>query len=107
MSSQSKNPPKFSSNKDYQTYKRELDAWTKVTKEDKKLWGNIVALSLPEDDPSDIRRKVFAGVNTDDEEGYTNLVKYLDEEFSRDQVVDTCEKIRALVTHKKDPKCTM
>ena len=62
MSDSSKNPPKFSSKKDYQSYKLELETWTKVTKHEKKNWGNIVALSLPEDDPSDIRRKVFAAV---------------------------------------------
>ena len=106
-STQSKNPPRFSSSKDYQTFKRELTTWTKVTKEDKKNWGNIIALSLPEDDPSDIRRKVFAGVNFDEETGYNTLIQFLDEEFSKDVIVDTCDKIRALVTHKKDPNATM
>ena len=84
MSVQSKNPPKFSSSKDYQTYKREVDTWTKVTKEEKKNWGNIIALSLPEDDPSDIRRKVFAGVAFDGEAGFKTLTDFLDEEFSKD-----------------------
>ena len=107
MSVQSKNPPKFSSSKDYQTYKREVDTWTKVTKEEKKNWGNIIALSLPEDDPSDIRRKVFAGVAFDGEAGFKTLMDFLDEEFSKDEVLDACEKIRALVTHKKDPSATM
>ena len=55
-----KNPPRFSSEKDYQTFKLELETWTKVTTHDKKNWGNVIALSLPEDDASDIRRKVFA-----------------------------------------------
>ena len=39
MSDQSKNPPRFSSKKDYQTYKLELETWTKVTKHEKKNWG--------------------------------------------------------------------
>ena len=107
MSDSSKNPPKFSSKKDYQSYKLELETWTKVTKHEKKNWGNIVALSLPEDDPSDIRRKVFAAVKFDGDEGYAALIKYLDEEFDRDAVQDTCEKIRLLVTHKKEPGMTM
>ena len=77
--SEVKSPPKFSSTKDYQTYKRELTSWTKVTKHDKKQWGSIVALSLPENDPSDIRRKVFAGVDIDADDGYDKLIAYLDE----------------------------
>ena len=107
MSDSTKNPPRFSSGKDYQTYKLELQTWTKVTKHDKKLWGNIVALSLPENDPSDIRRKVFAAVSTDEDAGYENLIKFMDEEFEKDQVLDCCEKIRMLVTHKKEPGTSM
>ena len=102
-----KNPPKFSSEKDYQTYKRELTSWTKVTKHEKKHWGSVVALSLPEKDPSDIRRKVFAGVDVDAEDGFDSLIKYLDEEFKKDEVQDTCEQIRNLITHKKDPHTSM
>ena len=60
-----KNPPRFSSEKDYQTFKLELETWTKVTSHDKKNWGNVIALSLPEDDASDIQRKVFAIGNFD------------------------------------------
>ena len=69
MTESGKNPPKFSSGKDYQSYKLELNTWTKITKFDKKNWANVVALSLPEDDPSDIRRKVFAAVALDGDEG--------------------------------------
>ena len=55
-----KDPPPFDSkNKPYNRYKVELDAWTRVTKHEKETWGHIVALSLPEDNPSDIRNKVF------------------------------------------------
>ena len=107
MSDSTENLPRFSSEKDYQTYKLELQTWTKVTKHDKKYWGNIVALSLPENDPSDIRRKVFAAVSTDEDAGYENLIKFMDEEFEKDQVLDCCEKIRMLVTHKKESGTTM
>ena len=107
MSDSSKNPPKFSSTKDYQTYKKELETWTKITKHDKKNWGNMIALSLPDQDPSDIRRKVFAAVDFDEEAGYKNLLDYMDEEFDKDKVQDTCEKIRALVNYKKDPCMNM
>ena len=107
MSDSTENLPRFSSEKDYQTYKLELQTWTKVTKHDKKLWGNIVALSLPENDPSDIRRKVFAAVSTDEDEGYENLIKFMDEEFKKDQVLDGCEKIWMLVTHRKETGTTM
>ena len=107
MGDVSKNPPKFSSSKDYQSYKRELLTWTKVTKTEKKNWGNVIALSLPEGDPSDIRRKVFAAVELDTDAGYDALVKFLDDEFDKDSTQDTCEKIRELVNHKKEPGMTM
>ena len=105
--SEVKSPTKFSSTKDYQTYKRELTSWTKVTKHDKKQWGSIVALSLPENDPSDIRRKVFAGVDIDADDGYDKLIAYLDEEFKKDEVSETCERIRTLITHKKEAHTSM
>ena len=107
MGDVSKNPPKFSSSKDYQSYKRELLTWTKVTKTEKKNWGNVIALSLPEGDPSDIRRKVFAAVELDTDAGYDALVKFLDDEFDKDSTQDTCEKIRELVNHKKEQGMTM
>ena len=103
----SKNPPKFSSEKDYMTFKKELEAWSKITKHDKKNWGNVIALSLPDNDPSDIRRKVFAAIDVDGEEGYNSLMTYLDSEFARDEVQDTCEKIRSLVNYKKETSMNM
>ena len=56
-----KNPPPFSSLRNYEQWKKEINAWTRLTTEVPENWAHLVALgSLSEDDPSGIREKVFA-----------------------------------------------
>ena len=57
--------PKFSSDKPYERYKQEIKAWSKTTSTEGKKQGLSVALSLPEDDPSNIRDKVFNELDLD------------------------------------------
>ena len=57
-----KDPLDFNSEtKPYELYKLELEAWTAVT-DVKESWGQYVELSLPANDASDIRNKVFNGL---------------------------------------------
>ena len=56
-----KNPPPFSSLRNYEQWKKEINAWTRLTTEVPENWAHLVVLgSLSEDDPSGIREKVFA-----------------------------------------------
>ena len=112
MSNVSKIPPKFSSEKNYAQWKKELEAWTCVTTHARKDWGKIIALNLPENNPSNIREKAFSLnleplVNTTDSslsnenQGYDNLIAFIDEEFLKDNITDMCEHIRKFMKFEK------
>ena len=89
-----KNPPRFSMTKNYEMYKKELESWKAITSIEAAKLGRVVALSLPEEDPSGIRQKVFNSVNLDGADGYKNLIAFMDKEFKKDEISDMCEKIR-------------
>ena len=64
----------------------------------------IIALSLPEDDPSGIRDKVFESIDLKDlkgEAGYANLIKFLDDEFQEHKLHEIHNKIRDFTKNKK------
>ena len=89
------NPPIFNKAKYYERYRQELLAWRKITdlKEDKQ--DIAIALTLPEDDESKIREKVFDQVPTDDlksEYGLNVLLNFLDEHLPKDDLMDSLEK---------------
>ena len=91
-----KSPPVFNSKeKPYDRYVEELKAWCFVTELDKKKQGVAVALSLPENDPSGIRDKVFNELkleNLSQDDGIDTLIKYLDKLFKRDELSEVYER---------------
>ena len=95
--------------KSYQLYKQELKAWTVVTTLDKTKWGHAIALTLPENDESGIRAKIFQSIGNelDGEAGYTNILKAMDEIYEQDANIDLCDKIRSFMNYKKEDKVTM
>jgi pyruvate-formate lyase len=105
MSNVSKIPPKFSSEKNYALWKKELEAWTCITSHAKKDWGKIIALNLPENDPSNIREKAFSvnleATNENEKQGFDNLLKFMDDEFKKDSITDMCEHIRKFMKLEK------
>ena len=87
--------PKFSSDKPYDRYKSEIEAWTEATDAEKKKHGLLVALSLPEDDVSQIRDKVFAEIEIAKlkaDDGLKTLTSYLDSQFAKDDLTETYER---------------
>ena len=96
MASKSSIPvPKFSAEKPYERYKTELNVWKEVTDADKSEHGFLVALSLPEDDESQIRDKVFSEIKIEDlkgEGGFAKLIVYLDSQFAKDDLSETYER---------------
>ena len=87
--------PKFSSDKPYERYKQEIKAWSKTTSTEGKKQGLSVALSLPEDDPSNIRDKVFNELDLDTlevDDGITVFLNYMDKQFGRDDLTVMYEK---------------
>ena len=79
------NPPIFSKSKSYELYKQELLAWSEITDLDKKKRGVAIALTLPEDDESKIREKVFDQIKLDDlkkDTGFDTLLEFLDKHLA-------------------------
>lgn len=90
------NPPSYNPKiKSYELYKQELLAWKEITELDKKKQGVAIALSLPENDESRIREKVFDQVKLEDlksETGLTILIEFLDKHLAKDDLADSLEK---------------
>lgn len=87
--------PTFSRSKSYELYKQELMAWNEITDLDKKKRGIAVALTLPEDEESKIREKVFDQVDLEDvkkDTGFNTLVQFLDKHLKKDDLADNLEK---------------
>ena len=60
------NPPTFNKAKTYERFRQELLALTEITDLSKDKQGIAIALSLPDDDESQIREKDFDQIATDD-----------------------------------------
>ncbi len=76
-----------------------------MTELDKKKQGIAVALSLPEDDPTGIRKKVFdemkiAELKEDD--GFDKLVVFMDAKLGKDELEDSLEKFDDFENFKRD-----
>ena len=95
MSSTKLDVPKFSSEKPYERYKVELQAWSLTTSAEKAKQGLLVALSLPEDDASNIRDKVFSELDLNElkkDDGLKTLTDYFDKQFGRDDLTVAYER---------------
>ena len=95
MASTKLDVPKFSSEKSYEQYKVEFEAWSLTTSAEKEKQGLLVALSLPEDDPTNIRDKVFSEVDLNELKaagGLNSLIKYFDNQFGRDDLTVAYER---------------
>ena len=87
--------PKFSSKKSFALYEAEIEAWSDATETADEKKGLIVALSLPEEDPSQIRDKVFTELDREKlktKDGLIELIKYLKGQFGKDDLSDLYEK---------------
>ena len=73
-----KDPPPFDSErKPFPRYRTEVKTWTLVTEVPEDKWALVLALSLPEDDKSGIRNKVFDCLGEErlkGKEGYQEFV---------------------------------
>ena len=81
--------------KGYELYRQELLAWREVTPLRKDKQGVAIASSLPEDDQTQIREKVFEQISLDDlkkEDGLDTLITFLDSHLKKDELSDSQEK---------------
>ena len=90
------NPPTYNAKvKSYERYKQELLAWSEITELDVKKQGVVIALSLPEDDESKIREKVFDQISLDDlkeDTGLNTLITFMDKHLAKDDLADSLAK---------------
>lgn len=87
-------PPSLRS-KPYELYRQELLAWREVTELRKEKQGVAIALSLPENDKTQIRETVFEQISIEDlkmENGLDTLITFLDEHLKKDDLADSLEK---------------
>lgn len=67
-------------------------AWKEITELSKNKQGIAIALSLPEDDESQIREKVFDQISINDlksEDGLSVLIGFLDQHLAKDDLTDS------------------
>ena len=57
-----------------------------------KKQGVVIALSLPEDDESKIREKVFYQIRLKKDDGLDILLTFLDEHLAKDYLTDSLKK---------------
>ena len=87
-------PPAFSKDKNYERFIQEL-AWKEITDLRQDKQGIAIALSLPEEDETKIREKVFDQIPLDDlksDDGFTVLLNFLDKLLAKDDLSDSLEK---------------
>ena len=98
-------PPNLSS-KTYELYRQELIAWREVTELRKEKQGIAIALSLPENDKTQIREKVFDQIPIDDlkeDDGLNTLIAFLDDHLKKDDLADGLEKFEEFEDFQRKP----
>ena len=89
------NPPAFIKTKSYERYKQKLLAWKGVTDLSSRKQAISVALSLPEENETQIRDKVFDQFPLEElkkENGLSLLVTFFDKHLAKDDLSDSLEK---------------
>ena len=89
------NPPALDKGKCFEIYKKEILAWGELTDLPKSKQGIVIALSLPEDDITHIRERVFDQIPLKDlktDDGLIILLNFLDKHCGKDELVDSLEK---------------
>ena len=98
------NPPDFKA-KNYERYRLELEAWREITDLKKGKQGIAIALSLPEDDESGIREKVFDELAISDlkaDTGLDTLLTFLDNKLQKDDLADSWDKFNDFEEYKRE-----
>ena len=89
------NPPTLTKVKTYERFRQETLAWTEITDLGKEKQAIAIALSLPEEDETMIREKVFDQLQLEDlkgENGISILLNFLDKHLSKDDLTDSLDK---------------
>lgn len=94
----------------YERYRLELEAWREITDLEKKKQGIAIALTLPEDDETGIRDKVFDELKLEDlkkDNGFETLLAFLDGKLLKDDLSDSWEKFNNFESFKRDSELSI
>lgn len=95
MSTKIETPVYNADSKPYERYKQELYAWREITNLAKEKQAIAIALSLPENDPKNIREKVFDEISLADlkkDTGMDTLITFLDTILLKEDLADCFER---------------
>ena len=87
--------PLLTENKSYDRFKTELALWKSVTTVPISKIGPMIVLALPENHSSKIKDKVLENIDLDSlkcDQGYDNLMKFMDSVLAKDSLTDVFEK---------------
>ena len=88
-------PPTFvNDQKSYAEYKKDLKRWSRICGVEKSLQAEVVVYRL-EGHPSRIKEKISTQIGDkleDNENGITELIKFLDTIYTKDHMADAWEK---------------
>lgn len=87
-------PPTLGS-EPYELFRQELLAWREVTELRREKQGVAIALTLPKNDKTKIREKVFDQISIDDlkkDDGLDTLIAFLDKHLKKDDLADSLAK---------------
>ena len=104
-----KKPPVFG-DKAYERYVEELRGWAMVTDLDAKKQAVAVALSFEENDPRQIRDKIFSELKLEDlnkEDGMVTLITFLDKLYKKDPLTNVYEHYVNFDRFKRQSNVTM
>ena len=100
-----KDPPTFNTDRSYERYENEVDAWSSITAVVKAKQGTLVALSLPDSGKhEDLKGKVMDRCILRGEDGLKNVREFLKIHIGQNSVSEVVDKINTFmgVTRKPD-----
>ena len=100
-----KEPPRFNTDRSYERYENEVDAWSNITTVDKAKQGTLLVFSLPDSGKyGDWKGKVMDVCKYQGETGLENVKAFLKLHIGQDSVSEVVDKIKIFmgVTRKPD-----
>ena len=103
-----KEAPKFNTDRSYERYETEVDAWSSITTVAKTKQGTLLVLSLPDfGKHGDLKGKVMDGCNYKGPNGLKNVKAFLKLQISHDSVSEVLDKIRTFMGATRKPDQTV
>ena len=98
-----KEPPKFNTDRSYERFETEIDAWSTITTVAPAKQGTLLMLSLPDNDRKfgDLKGKVMDGCDYKGTNGLKNVKDFLKLHIGQDDITDVVDKINTFMRTKR------